>query len=135
PSTLKIAHSVLQECRKCPPSLDSTVKGGRTLRMADERLLYWPDTPVAAGLLSLPKPSPPQPQLHGIQPRIRRGQPRIRYMQVPHLDAPIIFLAKNVRPQGRAGREVHRVCISRNVVITEQHSAAQFQIWREAPAT
>src|ERR1700733_178221 len=52
-------------------------------------------------------------------------------MQVPHFDAPVIFLAENVRPQGRAGTEVHGIGISRNVVKAEQHSSAQLKIWRE----
>jgi len=54
-------------------------------------------------------------------------------MQIPQLQTPVIFLPEYVRPQSRAGREVHCIRVSRNVVIAEHRSAAQVQIRRHPP--
>src|SRR5271156_2785861 len=54
-------------------------------------------------------------------------------MQIPHIHAPVIFLAKNVHPQRSAGREVHGIGIRRNIFLAEERSAAQLKVRRESP--
>ena len=76
----------------------------------------------------------PQPHLHCINPRIRRGQSRIRNVQVPQLQTPVVFRAEDVRPQCRRRSEVHGIGAKRNVVVGEQRAAAEFEVGRKRAA-
>ena len=71
---------------------------------------------------SLPKNPPPNPHLHRIDPRIRRGHPRIRNMQEPHFRAPIMLLPQDVHPQCPARREINLRSSFRHLFIREQRS-------------
>jgi hypothetical protein len=85
--------------------------------------------PSRASLWSLlPKSSHPYSYLYRVQTRVERPQTCIRNMQIANFDTPVIFLAEDMRPQRRAGTEVHGVGKSRNIVKAEQHSPAQLQI-------
>jgi hypothetical protein len=90
------------------------------------------------GSLSMEALLPPEPphshsHLHRIQPRIRHRQPRIRYMQIPQLHAPVIFRPQNMRPQRRRRGKVQSVRIRRNAVIREQRSPTQLEKRRQPP--
>lgn len=75
-----------------------------------------------------------QPDLHRVNPWIRRGQSRIRNVHESQFEADIMLLTKDVHAQCRLVRKVHGVCSSRDVVIGEQRSAAEFEIGRKPAA-
>src|ERR1700677_45283 len=79
----------------------------------------------------LPESPHSQPYLHRVQSGIVASEPRIRYVQISHGHAPVIFFTENVHAQCRARREIHRVRVHRNIFITEKRSAAQFEVWRK----
>src|SRR5690349_2810172 len=78
------------------------------------------------------KPSDSEANLHGVQPRIHRGQSSIGDVQVAEFDAPVVFVAEEMRAQRGGGGEVDVICKSGNVVVGEEYAAAEFEIWGEA---
>lgn len=78
------------------------------------------------------EPSYSQPHLHGVDPRIRNGQTRVRDVEIAQFKVHIMFRAEDVQAKGGLGSEVNGVRPRGNVVICEKRAATEFKIGRQA---
>src|SRR5437763_845847 len=68
-----------------------------------------------------------QSHLHRIDPRIRRGQPGVRYVHVAQFETYVTFCAENMYAEGGLVHEVHGVGSGGNVVAGEEGASGEFE--------
>src|SRR5580700_7912664 len=78
---------------------------------------------------------PPDPHFQGVNPRVRRTQPRIRNMQIAELHAKSIFVVQHMHPQRRRRSKVHAGSSDRHLMIGKQRSTTQFEIRLNPPTS
>src|SRR5579864_2547503 len=85
---------------------------------------------LALMAISSLEPVKPQRKLHGIDPRIRRGQAGIGDVLVARAQSEsAVFMSKELKSQGCVGEEVGvGVANGGDIVVAEQHPSTKFKI-------